>query len=74
MFRQMGEREKTISHAVLSSHFLRRAGTELEGDSVDPYPRVSVRHRSSGRLAAGNDDGFAQRSPIFLLPYRIHRP
>ena len=35
-------------------------------------PPVSIRHRSSGRPAAGNDDGFAERSPIFLLPDRIH--
>jgi hypothetical protein len=47
---------------------------ELEGDFVDPLPSVSIRHRSSGRPAAGNDDGFAERSPIFLLPDRIHRP
>ncbi len=37
-------------------------------------PPVSIRHRSSGRPAAGNDDGFAERSPIFLLADRIHRP
>jgi hypothetical protein len=32
------------------------------------------RHRSSGRPAAGNDNGFSERSPIFLLADRIHRP
>jgi YD repeat-containing protein len=37
-------------------------------------PPVSIRHRSSGRPAAGHDDGFAERSPIFLLADRIHRP
>jgi hypothetical protein len=45
---------------------------ELEGDFVDPLPHVSIRHRSSERPAAGHDDGFADRSPIFLLPDRIH--
>src|SRR6202041_539213 len=29
---------------------------------------------SPGRPAAGNDDGFAECSPIFLLADRIHRP
>jgi hypothetical protein len=47
---------------------------ELEGDLVDPLPPASIRHRSSGPPAAGDDDGFAQRSPIFLLADRIHRP
>jgi hypothetical protein len=47
---------------------------KLEGDFVDPLPPVSIRHRSSGRPAAGNDDGFAECSPIFLLADRIHRP
>lgn len=38
-------------------------------------PPVSIRHRSSARLAAaGNDDGFSERPPIFLLADRIHRP
>jgi hypothetical protein len=41
---------------------------------VIPLPPVSIRHRSSGRPAAGNDDGFAESSPIFLLADRIHRP
>jgi len=40
----------------------------------DPLPPVSIRHRSSGRPAAGNDDGFAERSPIYLRADRIHRP
>ena len=48
--------------------------SELEGDFVDPLPPVSIRHRSSGRPAARNDDGFAERSPIFLLADRIHGP
>src|SRR5256885_2619126 len=33
----------------------------------------SIRHRSSGRPAAGNDDGFAERLQIFLLADRMHR-
>jgi hypothetical protein len=41
---------------------------------VDPLPPVSIRHRSSGRPAAFHDDGFAERSPIFLLADRIHGP
>ena len=43
-------------------------------DSPIGLPPVSIRHRSSGRPAARNDDGFAERSPIFLLADRIHRP
>src|ERR1700722_8041291 len=46
--------------------------------SIAPETLVSAtsicRRRSSGRPAAGNDDGFAERSPIFLLADRIHRP
>ena len=45
-----------------------------EGDFVDPLPPVSIRHQSSVRPAAGHDDGFCERSPIFLLADRIHRP
>ena len=48
--------------------------TELEGGFVDPLPPVSIRDRSSGRPAAGNDDGFAERLQIFLLADRLHRP
>jgi hypothetical protein len=46
----------------------------LEGDFVDPRPPASIRHRSSARPAAGNDDGFVEGLPIFLLADRIHRP
>ena len=46
---------------------------ELEGDFVDPLPPVSIRHRSSGRPAAGNDNGFTDRLLIFLLADRMHR-
>jgi hypothetical protein len=46
--------------------------TELEEGFVDPLPPVSIRHRSSGRPAAGHDDGFTERAPIFLLADRIH--
>jgi hypothetical protein len=42
--------------------------------SVDPLPRVSIRHRSSGLPPAGNDDEFTERSLIFLLADRMHRP
>jgi hypothetical protein len=45
-----------------------------EDERPSPAASVSVRHRSSGRPAARNDDGFAQCSPIFLLADRIHRP
>ncbi len=37
-------------------------------------PPASIRHRSFARPAAGNDDGFVEGSPIFLLADRIHRP
>jgi hypothetical protein len=51
-----------------------RYGLNEKGDFVDPLPPVSIRHRSFGRPAAGNDDGFAECSPIFLLADRTHRP
>src|ERR1700722_4714754 len=50
------------------------AKAKLEGDFVDPFQALSIPHRSPGRPAAGNDDGFAECSPIFLLADRIHRP
>jgi hypothetical protein len=46
----------------------------LEGDFVDSRPPASIRHRSSARPAAGNDDGFVEGLSIFLLADRIHRP
>ncbi len=49
-------------------------GTVHEGGLCRCLPPVSIRHRSSARPAAGNDDGFVEGLPIFLLADRIHRP
>jgi hypothetical protein len=47
---------------------------DLDLDALLDLPPVSIRHRSSARPAAGNDDGFVEGLPIFLLADRIHRP
>jgi hypothetical protein len=63
-----------VSSRAQSLRGLHLRHTELDGDFVDPLPPVSIRRRSFGRPAAGNDDGFAERLQIFLLADRMHRP
>jgi hypothetical protein len=62
-----------VKQAQMPPAVLKEIAAVPEGGFVDPLPPVSIRHRSSGRPAAGNDDGFAERLQIFLLADRMHR-
>ncbi len=48
--------------------------TREVGTNCQVLTQQKIRRRSSGRPVAGDDDGFGERSPIFLLADRIHRP
>jgi len=51
----------------LGQHFVRLPTWSTSSQSTG-------QERSSGRPAAGNDDGFAERLQIFFLANRMHRP
>ena len=70
-------REVVIADAIFtaSAVVLQPVTANRTGGGLCRYlPPVSIRHRSSARPAAGHDDGFSERSTIFLLADRIHRP
>jgi hypothetical protein len=58
-----------ISPTAADAVHMQRSGHQLPG--AHPTKQFA---RSSGRSIAGDDDGFGERSPIFLLADSIHRP
>ena len=69
-----GKHRLSTAHTPCSHLGLSAFGNRNVRGVVDPRPPASIRHRSSARPAAGNDDGFVEGLPIFLLADRIHRP
>ena len=60
--------ERDYGESVLPARFTEQFRVRCERRSAP------CRDSDISISAAGNDDGFAQCSPIFLLPDRIHRP
>ncbi len=71
-----GQVAEHLAHGNASAPHTGLAKTNrgIDGYTAKMFPDASIRHRSSARPAAGNDDGFVERVAVFLLADRIHRP